>query len=163
MTRLLSRMDQSARRALRHGIQVGLLRPMLTSRSPGIAAFPSSQRAVVGGVDLLCTRPGAIHLASKLPRPTHSLTQYARSVLEDEAFRGFPHLPSRPRAGRGVDARRQFTDGSVRLNLATPHGLQRRVRDGRPNKRKHEPRSGQTTKKEPVSSNMASMADSPRR
>lgn len=30
-------------RALRHGIQVGLLRPMLTARSPGIAAFPSSQ------------------------------------------------------------------------------------------------------------------------
>ena len=68
----------------------------------------------------------------KLPRPTPSLTRCARSVLEDGAFRGFPHLPSRPRAGRGVDARRRFTGGSVRPGLATPHRLQRRVRDGRP-------------------------------
>ena len=71
-------------------------------------------------------------LGCKLPRPTRSLTQYARSLLEDGAFRGFPHLPSRPHAGRGVDARRRFTSGSVRPNLVTPNRLQRRMRDGRP-------------------------------
>ena len=37
-----------------------------------------------------------------------------------------------PVHGRGVDARRRFTGGSVRPSLATPHGLQRSVRDGRP-------------------------------
>ena len=49
--------------------------------------------------------------ASKLPRLTRSFTLCARSLLEDGAFCGFPHLPSRPPAGRGVDARRQFTGG----------------------------------------------------
>jgi len=68
----------------------------------------------------------------KLPRPTPSLTQCARSVLEDGAFRGFRHLLSHPRVGRGVDARRRFAGGSVRPNLATPHQPSKAVRDGRP-------------------------------
>jgi hypothetical protein len=46
ITRLLSHSDQSAPRALRHGIQLGLLRPIVDSRSAGIAEFPSSQHPV---------------------------------------------------------------------------------------------------------------------
>jgi hypothetical protein len=43
MIRLLSHLDQSVSRARWHGGQVGLVRPILGSRSQGIAAFPSNQ------------------------------------------------------------------------------------------------------------------------
>ena len=41
--RLLTHSDQSVQRALTHGPIAGLLRPILVSRSHGIAEFPSNQ------------------------------------------------------------------------------------------------------------------------
>ena len=42
--RLPTHSDQSAPRVLGHGIQLGLLLPILVSRSHGIAEFPSDQQ-----------------------------------------------------------------------------------------------------------------------
>jgi hypothetical protein len=62
ITRLLSHSDQTAPRALAHGTQLGLLRPIIDSRSDGIAEFPSSQHGLyhLSAVDEFKENPNVV-------------------------------------------------------------------------------------------------------
>jgi hypothetical protein len=87
ITRLLSHSDQSAPRALRHGIQLGLLRPIVGSRSAGIAEFPSSQHT--GGHALSSLRAKAIQpfrwaVCSYMTPPAFALQLYDRNRATDQ-------------------------------------------------------------------------------